>query len=78
MTSLTSSTNPSAYGQAVTFTAVVTSSIGAPPDGETVRFMKGTTVLDGGTERRLGHVNDLDVSSGCQLYQGGVWLTRNS
>jgi Bacterial Ig-like domain (group 3) len=48
MTSLTSSTNPSAYGQAVTFTAVVTSSMGAPPDGETVRFMKGTTVLGTG------------------------------
>lgn len=47
-TSLTSSPNPSAYGEAVTFTAVVTSSMGAPPDGETVRFMKGTTVLGTG------------------------------
>lgn len=48
-TTLTSSPNPSTYGQAVTFTAVVTSSIGAPPDGETVSFMKGTTVLGTGT-----------------------------
>jgi len=48
-TTLTSFPNPSAYGQAVTFTAVVTSSIGAPPDGETVTFMKGTTILGTGT-----------------------------
>ena len=37
------------YEQAVTFTAVVTSSIGAPPDGETISFKKGTTVLGTGT-----------------------------
>jgi Bacterial Ig-like domain (group 3) len=49
-TALTSSPNPSIYRQAVTFTAVVTSSLGAPPpDGETVTFMKGTTVLGTGT-----------------------------
>ncbi len=48
-TTLSSSPNPSAYGQAVTFTAVVTSSKGAPPDGETVSFMKGKTVLGTGT-----------------------------
>jgi len=45
-TTLTSSPNPSTYGEPVTFTAVVTP---APPDGETVSFMKGKTVL--GTER---------------------------
>jgi Bacterial Ig-like domain (group 3)/Beta-propeller repeat len=44
-TTLSSSRNPSIYGQAVIFTAVVTSGLGAPPDGETVTFMKGTTVL---------------------------------
>ena len=48
-TTLRSSLNPSAYGQAVVFTATVTSGIGAPPDGETVSFMKGTTVLGTGT-----------------------------
>ena len=48
-TTLTSSPNPSTYGQAVTFTAAVTSKIGAPPDGETVSFMKGKTVLGTGT-----------------------------
>jgi len=47
-TTLSSSPNPSAYGQAVSFTAVVTSSIGAPPDGETVTFMEGTTILGTG------------------------------
>ena len=44
-TTLTSSPNPSAYGQGVAFTARVGSSIGFPPDGETVTFRKGTTVL---------------------------------
>jgi hypothetical protein len=48
-TTLTSSPNPSAYGQAVIFTAKVTSSIGVPPDGETVTFKECTTVLGTGT-----------------------------
>ena len=48
-TTLTSSPNPSTYGQAVTFTALITSSAEAPPDGETVSFMKGKTVLGTGT-----------------------------
>jgi len=48
-TTLSSSLNPSTYGQAVTFTAVVTSGLGAPPNGETVTFKKGTTVLGTGT-----------------------------
>jgi len=48
-TTLTSSPNPSTYGQAVTFTAAVTSKSGTPPDGETVSFMKGKTVLGTGT-----------------------------
>jgi hypothetical protein len=47
-TTLSSSLNPSTYGQAVTFTAVVTSGLGAPPDGETVTFKKGTAVLGTG------------------------------
>jgi hypothetical protein len=48
-TTLTSSPNPSADGQSVTFTAVVSSSEGAPPNGETVSFMNGKTVLGTGT-----------------------------
>jgi hypothetical protein len=49
ITTLSSSPNPSMYGQAVTFIAQVTSSLGAPPDGETVTFKKGATVLGTGT-----------------------------
>lgn len=45
-TVLSSSLNPSAYGQVVTFTAVVTPT---PPDGETVTFLKGSTTLGTGT-----------------------------
>jgi hypothetical protein len=48
-TTLSSSPNPSSYGQAVTFTAVVTSVVGPPPDGESVSFMRGTTALGTGT-----------------------------
>lgn len=48
-TTLTSSLNPSLHKQTVTFTAVVTSSAGTPPDGATVSFMKGKTVLGTGT-----------------------------
>jgi len=44
-TTLTSSPNPSVYGQAVVFTATLISSIGAPPDGETVTFKQGPNVL---------------------------------
>ena len=46
---LTSSLNPSVFGQAVTFSATVASSIGPPPNGETVTFRKGSKVLGTGT-----------------------------
>jgi len=45
-TTIASSLNPSTFGQAVIFTAVVSP---APPDGETVAFMKGKNVLGTGT-----------------------------
>ncbi len=48
-TVLTSSLNPSTQGQAVTFTATISSAGGAPPDGEIVTFEKGTKVLGKGT-----------------------------
>ncbi len=48
-TTLSSSSNPSAYGQPVNFTAVVSSNDGAPPDGETVMFIKGAKVWATGT-----------------------------
>jgi len=44
-TTLSSSLNPSFYGQAVTFTAQVTSAQGAIPDGEPVTFSTGKTFL---------------------------------
>jgi uncharacterized repeat protein (TIGR03803 family) len=44
-TIITSTPNPSAYGQTVIFSATVTSSIGAPPNGEIVTFKQGSTVL---------------------------------
>ncbi len=46
-TSLTSSLNPSTYGQAVTFTATVTGQYGTPTG--TVSFYDGTTLLGTGT-----------------------------
>jgi hypothetical protein len=42
---LASSANPSIYGNAVTFSATVTSAVGPPPNGEPVTFMLGSTVL---------------------------------
>jgi len=48
-TTLTSSPNPSTHGQAVTFTAVVASGTGVPPNGATVSFMKGAKVLGTGS-----------------------------
>jgi hypothetical protein len=46
VTTLSSSPNPSTYGEAVTFTARVAP---APPDGETISFMEGTNALGTGT-----------------------------
>ncbi len=48
-TGLSSSPSPSIYGQTVTLTATVSSSSGAPPDGETVTFTEGATTLGTGT-----------------------------
>jgi hypothetical protein len=42
---LTSSANPSIYGDTVTFSATVSSGVGAPPNGETVTFKVGAAVL---------------------------------
>jgi hypothetical protein len=44
-TTLTSSLNPSVVGQAVTFKATVSSSAGAPPNGELITFKNGSAVL---------------------------------
>lgn len=44
-TTIVSSPNPSSTGQAVTFTATVSSSSGNPPNGETITFHNGTALL---------------------------------
>jgi hypothetical protein len=48
-TKLASTPNPSTEGEAVTFTATVSSSAGAPPDGQKVSFMQGKNTLGKGT-----------------------------
>ncbi len=50
-TALTSSPNPSKYGQAVTFSATVSSNDGTLPDGETISFVNGTTILGTGLSK---------------------------
>ena len=52
-TTTSSSVNPSVWGQPVTFTAVVGSDTGTlPPNGETVTFNRGSTVLGTGTLKK--------------------------
>lgn len=48
-TTISSSPNPSLYGQAVIFTATVTPASGAPPTAEIVAFEQGGNVLGTGT-----------------------------
>ena len=60
-TALRSSLNPSFVGQAVTFTATVSSSQGIPPNGETITFTNGSSVL--GTAALSGGVASLTTSS---------------
>ncbi|HET9307796.1 MAG TPA: Ig-like domain repeat protein [Candidatus Sulfotelmatobacter sp.] len=60
-TALVSSLNPSVVGQAVTFTATVSSSAGTPPNGETITFRNGAAVL--GTAPLSGGMASLTTSS---------------
>ncbi len=60
-TALTSSPNPSSVGQAVTFTATVSSNAGSPPNGETVTFYNGSAVL--GTSSLSAGIATLTTSS---------------
>ncbi len=53
LTTIASDANPSTYGASVTFTATVTSSVGAPTG--TVYFQKDTTVLGSGMLDDEGH-----------------------
>jgi len=87
-TALTSAPNPSTYGQAVTFTAVVSGASGAPPNGETVTFMKvkavlGTGTLSGGSASfttsalPVGHSVVRAVYGGDALFPGSTSNTVN-
>jgi hypothetical protein len=60
-TTLVSSLNPSLVGQAVTFTAAVSSTAGTPPNGETITFNNGSSVL--GTATLSGGIAALTTSS---------------
>jgi uncharacterized repeat protein (TIGR03803 family) len=60
-TTLSSSLDPSFYGQPVTLTATVNSKLGPPPDGETVTFMAGPNTL--GTGRLTGGSASFTTSS---------------
>ena len=60
-TALASTPNPSTYGQAITFTATVTSSGGTPPNFESVIFYNGPNVL--GTSYLTGGIASLTKSS---------------
>ncbi len=60
-TALVSNLNPSIKGQAITFTATVTSTGGTPPNGEAVTFFNGSNVL--GTAPLAAGVASLTKSS---------------
>ncbi|MGA3106645.1 MAG: Ig-like domain repeat protein [Terriglobales bacterium] len=67
-----SSANPSIVGQPVTFTATITSVAGAPPDGDTVQFSLGGTVL--GTATLSGGVAQFTTSA---IAAGSHAITAN-
>jgi poly(3-hydroxybutyrate) depolymerase len=66
-TTIKSSINPSSYGQSVKFTATVTSTAGAPPNGETISFEQGSKVL--GTASLSGGSANFSIST---LTPGGT------
>jgi uncharacterized repeat protein (TIGR03803 family) len=81
-TTLTSSPNPSTYGQAVTFTAAVTP---APPDGETVSFMKGKTKtvlgtgsLSGGSASFTTSALPVGATKATAVYGGDLYFAGST
>jgi hypothetical protein len=60
-TVVATSGTPSLVGQPVTFTAMVTSTGGAIPDGETITFYDGTKEI--GTDGTMGGVASLTTST---------------
>jgi uncharacterized repeat protein (TIGR03803 family) len=82
-TALSSSPNPSSYGEAVTFTAVVTSSIGSPVDGEMVTFesgiqLIGTGKLSGGTATFMTSALTVGTKSFKAVYGGDSQLAGST
>jgi hypothetical protein len=71
-TTLTSSVNPSAFGQAVILTANVSSAAGIPPNSETVTFHSGSSII--GTSPLNNGTASLTTSS---LSAGAPMLTAN-
>lgn len=67
-TTLTSSYNPSAVGVEITLTATVHSSLGTPPDGESITFTNGSAVL--GIAPLFGGTAHLKTSS----FPAGVFM----
>jgi uncharacterized repeat protein (TIGR03803 family) len=73
---LTSSVNPSVSGQAVTFTATVTSSAGAPPDGEIVVFQPiGQSAMKGGVATYTTSALQVGTTIVHALYSGDLNFT---
>jgi hypothetical protein len=82
-TSLVSSRNPSLVGQAVTFTATVSSTAGTPPNGEIVTFSSGTAVLgtvplSGGSASLTTSSLPLGASTITASYPGDVSLAAST
>ncbi len=83
-TTLTSSANPSTFGQAVTFTATVsTTATGTLVPGGTVTFLDGTTTLGTGTVS-MGHATFMTSTLGAGThmitarYEGDVNFTTST
>jgi hypothetical protein len=84
-TSVVTSSLPakSAYGQAVVFSATVSSTIGTPPDGEIVNFEQGTKILGTGTlSGGVATFSDATLPAGTQtikaVYLGDVNFTTST
>jgi hypothetical protein len=77
-TSLASAINPSAVGQSVTFTAIVTSSTGAIPTGS-VTFKDGNTSLGTGTLDATGTASfsTTTLAAGSHAISGAYAATTN-
>lgn len=83
MTSLTSSTNPSAYGQAVTFTAVVTPSsarlqMEKPSGLKEGATVLGTGALSGGTATLTTSTLPVGINAIKAVYGGDVHLAAST